>query len=113
MCTITIYETNLVKNPSNPLACPQNIIFTWPFILHQGWRYFCYFIGGLVCFLLRPNEVDDYQLKMTELEKAGAWEYLCKKEIPYWSREDMPNHGPGFVYKVLKKWTKNRISLSW
>ena len=62
--------------------------------------------------LLRPNEVDDYQPKMTELEKAGVWENLCKKEIPYWSREDMQNHGPGFVYKVLKKWTKNRISFN-
>ena len=39
-------------------------------------------------------------------------ENLCKKKIPYWSREDMPNHGTGFVYKILKKWNKTRISFN-
>ena len=59
------------------------------------------FIGGLVCFSLRYNEVDDYQPKMTELEEAGIWEKLSGKKIPYYNREDMPSYGFGFVYKIL------------
>ena len=62
------------------------------------------FIGGLVCFSLRYNEVDDYQPKMTELEEAGIWEKLSGKKIPYYNREDMPSYGFGFVYKILKNW---------
>ncbi|KAM7451521.1 Methyltransferase domain [Porites harrisoni] len=58
--------------------------------------------GGLVCFSLRYNEVDDYQPKMTELEEAGIWEKLSGKKIPYYNREDMPSYGFGFVYKILK-----------
>ena len=63
---------------------------------------FLSFIGGLVCFSLRYNEVDDYQPKMTELEEAGIWEKLSGKKIPYYNREDMPSYGFGFVYKILK-----------
>ena len=62
------------------------------------------FIGGLVSFTLRYNEVDEYQPKMTELEEAGIWEKLCGKKISYFENKDMPGDGVGFVYKVLKKW---------
>ena len=62
------------------------------------------FIGGLVSFTLRYNEVDEYQPKMTELEEAGIWEKLYGKKISYFENKDMPGDGVGFVYKVLKKW---------
>ena len=61
------------------------------------------FIGGLVCFSLRYNEVDDYQPKMTELEEAGIWEKLSSKKISYFESKDLPSDAFGFVYKVLKK----------
>ena len=61
------------------------------------------FIGGLVCFSLRYNEVDDYQPKMTELEKAGIWEKRSSKKISYFESKDLPSDAFGFVYKVLKK----------
>ena len=61
------------------------------------------FIGGLVSFTLRYNEVDEYQPKMTELEEAGIWGKLCGKKISYFENKDMPGDGVGFVYKVLKK----------
>ena len=61
------------------------------------------YIGGLVCFSLRYNEVDHYEPKMTELEKEGIWEKLGSKKIPYFNQEDMPSYAYGFGYKVLKK----------
>ena len=73
----------------------QVVFFNWFSILS--------FIGGLVCFSLRYNEVDDYQPKMTELEEAGIWEKLSSKKISYFERKDLPSDAFGFVYKVLKK----------
>ena len=73
----------------------QVVFFNWFSILS--------FIGGLVCFSLRYNEVDDYQPKMTELEEAGIWEKLSSKKISYFESKDLPSDAFGFVYKVLKK----------
>ena len=73
----------------------QLVFFNWFSILS--------FIGGLVCFSLRYNEVDDYQPKMTELEEAGIWEKLSSKKISYFESKDLPSDAFGFVYKVLKK----------
>ena len=67
------------------------------------WFSILSFIGGLVCFSLRYNEVDDYQPKMTELEEAGIWEKLSSKKISYFESKDLPSDAFGFVYKVLKK----------
>ena len=73
----------------------QVVFFNWFSILS--------FIGGLVCFSLRYNEVDDYQPKMKELEEAGIWEKLSSKKISYFESKDLPSDAFGFVYKVLKK----------
>ena len=73
----------------------QVVFFNWFSILS--------FIGGLVCFSLRYNEVDDYQPKMMELEEAGIWEKLSSKKISYFESKDLPSDAFGFVYKVLKK----------
>ena len=78
-----------------------------PAFFLQGVFFNCFsilsFIGGLVCFSLRYNEVDDYQPKMTELEEAGIWEKLSSKKISYFESKDLPSDAFGFVYKVLKK----------
>ena len=71
----------------------QVVFFNWFSILS--------FIGGLVCFSLRYNEVDDYQPKMKELEEAGK--RLSSKKISYFESKDLPSDAFGFVYKVLKK----------
>ena len=60
------------------------------------------FVGGLVCFSLRHNELDDYQPKMLELEKEGRWENLCKKTMPYFERDNMPKECLAFVFRVLR-----------
>jgi len=59
-------------------------------------------VGGLLCFSLRSNELDDYQPKMFELEKEGKWEKLRKETIPYFERDDLPQEGLAFVYRVLR-----------
>ena len=73
-----------------------------------NWFSILSFVGGLVCFSLRYNEVDDYKPKMTELEKAGIWEKLSSKKISYFESKDLPSDAFGFVYKVLKKWACNK-----
>ena len=55
-----------------------------------------------MCFSLRSNELDDYQPKMFELEKEGKWEKLRKETIPYFERDDLPQEGLAFVYRVLR-----------
>ena len=72
-------------------------------VVFLNWFSILSFIGGLVCFSLRYNEVDDYQPKMTELEEAGIWEKLSSKKISYFESKDLPSDAFGFVYKVLKK----------
>ena len=72
-------------------------------VVFFNWFSILWFIGGLVCFSLRYNEVDDYQPKMTELEEAGIWEKLSSKKISYFESKDLPSDAFGFVYKVLKK----------
>jgi len=59
-------------------------------------------VGGLLCFSLRCNELNDYQPKMLELEKEGRWEKLCRETVPYFERDDLPREGLAFVYRIKK-----------
>lgn len=58
--------------------------------------------GGILCFNLRFGDLDDYQAKMLELEKAGRWEKVAEKTVPHYDRDDMPRKSLVFVYKVQK-----------
>ena len=58
--------------------------------------------GGLLSFNIRFGDLDDYQAKMSELEKAGRWEKVSEKRVPHYDRDDMPRESLMFVYKVLK-----------
>ena len=60
------------------------------------------FVGGLICFTLRYNEVADYQDMMLELENTRRWESISKKKVPYFAAGDMPKEAEAFLYKVLK-----------
>lgn len=86
-----------LRGESNMLAVFQQVVF------FLNWFSILSFVGGLVCFSLRYNEVDDHKPKMTELEKAGIWEKLSSKKISYFESKDLPSDAFGFVYKVLKK----------
>ncbi|KAJ7382533.1 hypothetical protein OS493_034424 [Desmophyllum pertusum] len=59
-------------------------------------------MGGLICFILRYNELDDYQDMMKELENARRWENISKKRLPYFEADDMPKKALAFLYKVVK-----------
>lgn len=63
---------------------------------------FFYFADGVLCFNIRVTEIDDYQEKMLELEKADRWSLLSKKKLPYFKADDMPKETLAFVYKVVK-----------
>ena len=63
--------------------------------------FFFIVLGGLLCFNLRCGELDDYHVTMSELEKAGRWELVSKKVVPFFESDDMPKETLAFVYKVL------------
>ncbi|XP_067044050.1 methyltransferase-like protein 27 [Acropora muricata] len=58
--------------------------------------------GGFLCFNIRCNELEDYEPKMVELEKAGMWENISKTTITYFKNEDLPKEALGFVFKVSR-----------
>lgn len=58
--------------------------------------------GGLVSFNIRYGELEVYQPKMEELEKARSWEKVSKDTVPQFDVDDMPPTSTFFVYKVLK-----------
>ena len=78
------------------------IIVNTPFRYVELSSLFLWFVGGLLCFSLRCNELNDYQPKMLELEKEGRWEKLCRETVPYFERDDLPREGLAFVYRVKK-----------
>ena len=61
-----------------------------------------FFAGGLLCFNIRVNELEDYQAKMLELEGEGKWEKISQKTIPLYATDDMPKETLAFLYRVLK-----------
>lgn len=53
-------------------------------------------------FNIRYGEIEVYQPKMEELEKARSWEKVSKDTVPQFDVDDMPPTSTFFVYKVLK-----------
>ena len=51
-----------------------------------------------MCFNIRCNELEDYEPKMVELEKAWMWENVSKATITYFKSEDLPKEALGFVF---------------
>jgi len=59
--------------------------------------------GGLLCFNIRDNRVDDFRGKILELENAGIWENVCERKVPHFDRDELPRETSAFVYKILMK----------
>ena len=64
----------------------------------------CYIIvaGGLICFTVRPDGVEDFGRKMAELESHGAWALVKEGRLPSYNVEDMPRESSAFAYRVIK-----------
>ena len=58
--------------------------------------------GGVLCFNIQINALDDYQGMVLEVEKVGRWSLFSKKILPYFAADDIPKETLAFVYKVLK-----------
>ena len=41
------------------------------------------FVGGVICFNIRDNQLVDYQAKIRELEKAARWEMITKNVVSF------------------------------
>ena len=58
--------------------------------------------GGLICCVVRDDDLNTYHGKMVELEKTGHWKLVKQRRIPFYDRDGMPRESNVFVYKVLK-----------
>ena len=41
------------------------------------------FVGGVICFNIRDNQLVDYQAKIRELEKVARWEMITKNVVSF------------------------------
>ena len=64
--------------------------------------YSFHIAGGLFSFTMRFHDVKEYEEKMLELEKTGKWKLLSRENLPYFSKDDLPQEVNGFICKVLK-----------
>ena len=47
------------------------------------------FVGGVICFNIRDNQLVDYQAKIRELEKVARWEMITKNVVSFFEREEI------------------------
>ena len=47
------------------------------------------FVGGVICFNIRDNQLVDYQAKIRELEKAARWEMITKNVVSLFESEEI------------------------
>ena len=47
------------------------------------------FVGGVICFNIRDNQLVDYQAKIRELEKAARWEMITKNVVSFFESEEI------------------------
>ena len=58
--------------------------------------------GGLICFTIRSDGVEDFGRKMADLENHGAWALAKEGTVPHYSVGDMPRESRAFAYRVTK-----------
>ena len=47
------------------------------------------FVGGVICFNIRDNQLVDYQAKIRELEKAARWKVITKNVVSFFESEEI------------------------
>ena len=47
------------------------------------------FVGGVICFNIRDNQLVDYQAKIRELEKAARWELITKNVVSFFESDEI------------------------
>ena len=47
------------------------------------------FVGGVICFNIRDNQLVDYQAKIRELEKAARREMITKNVVSFFESEEI------------------------
>ena len=47
------------------------------------------FVGGVICFNIRDNQLVDYQAKIRELEKVARWEMITKNVVSFFESEEI------------------------
>ena len=87
-------------------TCLSTSLQTTLLLNHLNWIHIIILLfslaGGLISFNIRYGELEKFQPKMEELEKAGNWENVVKETLPQFETDDMPKTSSFFAYKVLK-----------
>ena len=47
------------------------------------------FVGGVICFNIRDNQLVDYQAKIGDLEKAARWEMITKNVVSFFESDEI------------------------
>ena len=47
------------------------------------------FVGGVICFNIRDNQLVNYPAKIRELEKAARWEMITKNVVSFFESEEI------------------------
>ena len=61
------------------------------------------FVGGVICFNIRDNQLVDYQAKIRELEKAARWEMITKNVVSFFESREMPKETYVLLFRVVRK----------
>ena len=56
------------------------------------------FVGGVICFNIRDNQLVDYQAKIRELEKAARWEVITKNVVSFFESEEIFDKSDAFFF---------------
>ena len=47
------------------------------------------FVGGVICFNIRDNQLVNYPAKIREIEKAARWEMITKNVVSFFESEEI------------------------
>ena len=56
------------------------------------------FVGGVICFNIRDNQLVDYQAKIRELEKAARWEMITNNVVYFFESEEIFDKSDGVFF---------------
>jgi len=62
--------------------------------------FLCFVAGGLICFDIYEQHLDEWKNKLLEFEKKGIWENVAKEKLPLYGADDFPGETNAFVFKV-------------
>lgn len=57
--------------------------------------------GGLLCFDIYDQHLDEWQNKLLDFENDRIWENITKAKVPLFGADNFPAETNAFVFKLL------------